>query len=286
MDRNVTVTCLIDACHSGTILDLPYQFVSDRDLNEQEIPASIVQVYSGTDTQGRLEIDYGFFTHALPRWYWNIPHLEETKRGGLMTTILIDSLYSTHPSRSYLVMLDCMRFVRMLGAEPQLNSSQPMTMNNPFQLVSPSVSADGGNNKRHALLVGINYQGQEWQLGGSHNDVQIVKEYLINVQGLNEEKDITILIDDGHHESPTKENILNALQKLVNDCQPGDSVYVHYSGTCICLKNGWYEPTVLALVVCCALTDPLWFSRDFQLFNRIKTTKKGRGGRVVDDNND
>jgi hypothetical protein len=41
---------------------------------------------------------------------------------------------------------------------------------------------------------------------------------------------MTILMDDGEHTSPTRENILNAYKKLVAEAQSGDACFCHYSG--------------------------------------------------------
>jgi len=38
MQSGVTVTCLMDCCHSGTVLDLPYMFVADGNNNSDVSP--------------------------------------------------------------------------------------------------------------------------------------------------------------------------------------------------------------------------------------------------------
>jgi hypothetical protein len=39
-----------------------------------------------------------------------------------------------------------------------------------------------------------------------------------------------VLLDDGEHEEPTKKNMLAAYKKIVADSEPGDSIFLHYSG--------------------------------------------------------
>ena len=45
-----------------------------------------------------------------------------------------------------------------------------------------------------------------------------------------EEENIVILMDDGIHTSPTKENIIEAYKQVVEDSEDGDAIFLHYSG--------------------------------------------------------
>lgn len=45
-----------------------------------------------------------------------------------------------------------------------------------------------------------------------------------------EEENITVLMDDGEHEMPTKANILAAYEKVVAESGDGDAIFLHYSG--------------------------------------------------------
>lgn len=85
------------------------------------------------------------------------------------------------------------------------------------------------NGTRRAVLIGINYVGQPNGLSGCHNDVRNIKEYLERVQGF-QEKNMLILMDDGQHHAPTRKNIMDAFERLVQYSQPGDVLFIHYSG--------------------------------------------------------
>lgn len=85
--------------------------------------------------------------------------------------------------------------------------------------------------KRRALLIGINYFGQEGELRGCINDTKNLSEYLIQNHGYKRE-DMVILTDDQQNPvmQPTKHNIINAMQWLVKDAQPNDALFLHFSG--------------------------------------------------------
>ena len=51
----------------------------------------------------------------------------------------------------------------------------------------------------------------------------------MDVHGFDEEN-ITVLMDDGEHESPTHDNILAAYKKVVAESSAGDAIFLHYSG--------------------------------------------------------
>lgn len=85
--------------------------------------------------------------------------------------------------------------------------------------------------RRKALLIGINYFGQQGQLRGCINDVHNMSRYLGENFGYARE-DMVTLTDDQQNpmNQPTKNNIRRAMRWLVNDVQPNDSLFLHYSG--------------------------------------------------------
>ena len=91
------------------------------------------------------------------------------------------------------------------------------------------LTPESSKGTKRAVLIGINYTGQQGELKGCHNDVLNMKEYIINVHGF-EEDNITVLMDDGEHTEPTKDNIMAAYDKIAKDSKDGDVVFCHFSG--------------------------------------------------------
>ena len=84
---------------------------------------------------------------------------------------------------------------------------------------------------RKALLIGINYLGQHGQLRGCIDAVRNMGQFLVENYRYKRE-DMVILTDDQQNamNQPTKQNIMRAMQWLVKDARPNDSLFIHYSG--------------------------------------------------------
>jgi hypothetical protein len=113
---------------------------------------------------------------------------------------------------------------------PTISSTRKFDLNTPFSLVPESFDKSSG--KKRSLLIGCNYHGTEGaELKASHDDVRSMKDYIVNVHGFSETDDMmTILLDDKEHKSPTFTNIVEAFKSLSEQSQPGDSVFVQFSG--------------------------------------------------------
>jgi len=79
---------------------------------------------------------------------------------------------------------------------------------------------------KKALLVGINYPGTQHALRGCVNDIMLMNELLVKNLGFSDPKYVRMLTN----ESATTQNILERLEWLVDNAQPGDVLYFHYSG--------------------------------------------------------
>lgn len=156
------------------------------------------------------------------------------RAGGACTSALLRVLYadSQRPDidLSFTETLQAARTIlegRGYSQIPQLSSSSPVNVSSTFDLV-PDDCEEVGNKK--AVLIGINYVGHDpGELSGCHNDVLNIKEYIMDVHGFPEEN-IVILMDDGEHDPPTRENIIENYRKLAAEAEAGDCIFCHYSG--------------------------------------------------------
>ena len=153
------------------------------------------------------------------------------RAGGACTSALLNILYAdksrNEDELSFKDVLLNMRGIldsKGFTQIPQLSSSRMMDVETTFDISHPDFSGT-----KRAVMIGINYVGQQGELAGCHNDVLNMKEYLMDVHEF-EEDNITVLMDDGVHADPTRDSIMYAYQKIVQDSQPGDAVYLHYSG--------------------------------------------------------
>lgn len=85
--------------------------------------------------------------------------------------------------------------------------------------------------RRKALIIGINYFGSKNELRGCINDAHNIFNFLTTRYGYSAD-DIVILTDDQQNmvSVPTRANMIRAMQWLVKDAQPNDSLFFHYSG--------------------------------------------------------
>ncbi|KNZ81863.1 Metacaspase-1 [Termitomyces sp. J132] len=99
------------------------------------------------------------------------------------------------------------------------------------QVAQPFFQYSQCTGKRKALCIGINYIGQQGQLRGCINDVHNIVNFLITNFGYKKD-DIVVLTDDQNNPraKPTKDNIISAMQWLVRNAAPNDSLFFHYSG--------------------------------------------------------
>mmetsp|Transcript_22962 Transcript_22962/g.52583 ORF Transcript_22962/g.52583 Transcript_22962/m.52583 type:complete len:426 (-) Transcript_22962:307-1584(-) len=113
---------------------------------------------------------------------------------------------------------------------PYITTSKQFDINEPFHIVPPNF--DSSKNKKRSLLIGCNYQDiPRAKLKQSHDDIKSIRDFLVNVHGFPETKEyMTILADDGEHESPTLHNIIEAFKFLSEASRFGDVVFVQFSG--------------------------------------------------------
>lgn len=102
-------------------------------------------------------------------------------------------------------------------------------------LALPLLSDTAAARENYALLIGANTYdnlAERWWLKGPSNDVQLVAEYLKTSAPVPFGEDNVILLTDNVEgvDRATLQNIRDAVAQLTETVQPGDFVYLHFSG--------------------------------------------------------
>ena len=79
---------------------------------------------------------------------------------------------------------------------------------------------------KNALLIGCNYIGTKNELNGCINDIENIQNKLKNQYGFNS----IVIMTDNTIKKPTKANILDEIKFLLTNSNPGDKLFLGFSG--------------------------------------------------------
>jgi len=165
---------------------------------------------------------------------------EDKAGGGVCTYALLKALEAMNPQdgssrKKKLTWAEALEFMHAeiedeggRGSLPTLSTSRPINVREErLRLISTSK-----NGVKRALLVGSHYQDEKdenvW-LESCHTDVRRIRHHLIHEEGF-EKENILVMMDDDRHHEPTKNLILDALERMCQISEAGDSIFFHFSG--------------------------------------------------------
>lgn len=235
LPKGVRLTVILDCCHSGTALDLPYKVAIKADNlvdikkklpHQLKTPSQgdVVMLSGCRDTQTSADAGVGLAGN--------------TQAAGAMTTAFKLAI-SRHRDASYHKVLDDMRgFLKSnrFSQVPQLSSEHFLNLGACFmpEADPPDVAPEKPLRPpaRKALTIGINYLSLPMgrgQLSGCINDSDTMVGILKGIFHF-EDSQICRLRDDRADMMPTRANILASFRWLTSGAAPGDELFLHYSG--------------------------------------------------------
>lgn len=234
LPKGARLTVVLDCCHGGTALGLPYKVaLLDGDLAEiKKKPAhklprpsagDVVMLCTSRDPQRNPEMNAG---------------PADNKAVGAMSAAF-RAVMSKNPTGSYYLVVDEMRKLlknQGLIEVPHLCSEHFLDLSDPFMPEAQCQERGPEQSLRQpirkALTIGINYlcltPGQG-RLAGCINDSDTMIAVLKDTFQFNDAQ-ICRLRDDHPSMMPTKANILASMRWLTTDVAPGDELFMHYSG--------------------------------------------------------
>ncbi|GAB2269566.1 hypothetical protein Dimus_004486 [Dionaea muscipula] len=96
---------------------------------------------------------------------------------------------------------------------------------------SGAASPSNMTSTKRALICGVSYNKQKYELKGTINDVHRMKDFLLHQYGFPEHVIRVLAEEDGPGIlTPTRKNMEEGLKWLVEGCKPGDSLVFYFSG--------------------------------------------------------
>jgi hypothetical protein len=232
------LTCVLDCCHSGTLLDLPYKVKISPDGSSAECnkkapgqhkgrraPGDIVMISGCMDDQTSADIGAGAAGNA--------------KAAGAMTTAFKNVVGKNKSISTFKMLLQMRQFLKQRGFTqvPQVSSEQFLDLTDPFlpeakaaQAASVPAPVQTRPPNRRGLTIGINYLNMtQGRLAGCINDSDTIIGLMKEFFGY-QDNEICRLRDDRNDMMPTRANMIQAMKWLVEGCEPGDEMFFHYSG--------------------------------------------------------
>ncbi|KAF8377321.1 hypothetical protein HHK36_030696 [Tetracentron sinense] len=252
LPKGVKLHIIIDACHSGTSLDLPFVCKINR-MGEFEWESHQPNsgAYKGTscglaisfsaceDDQTSTTLTYLHPTQKMADSKEKCLSCGEQQRVSLEDRCNACQTVTQAPTNEV--------FGRTQGQVPRLeirNLIRGFLRRKINQLTSSvnnytaSMLPCRSQGRKRALLCGVSYKGNIWELHGTINDVHCMRYFLVEKLGFPDDS-ILILTEEELDPTkiPTKRNIQKALKWLVEGCKSGDSLVFHYSGHGIQKRN-------------------------------------------------
>lgn len=112
--------------------------------------------------------------------------------GGACTNSLLKAVATTNDPTWIGILKDTRKILDRKGFTqiPQLSTSRALDMTESFDFKP-------GEGRTRSLFIGINYVGQQGELGGCHNDCVHMMSYVQSIGYSAAEEDCKVLMDDG-----------------------------------------------------------------------------------------
>ncbi|KAK4267994.1 hypothetical protein QN277_024703 [Acacia crassicarpa] len=121
---------------------------------------------------------------------------------------------------------------RAVPPQPPSSVPPPPSWNAPSPYSgAPPGPPPNAHGRKKAVIVGISYRYSRHELKGCINDAKCMRYLLINKFKFPESSILMLTEEETDpYRIPTKHNMRMAMYWLVQGCQPGDSLVLHYSG--------------------------------------------------------